>query len=85
MAGGDWKRLGNKLNGSRRVWEARACSRVQNGVSLRKSRAAWRAGTARSGSKEGPRPLELPERAETPPEVAEGGRLEGHRSGAFFF
>lgn len=41
----------------------------------------WGRGTARAGS--APPELELPERAETLPEVAEGGRLEGNRARGF--
>lgn len=65
---------------SGRVWDTSSQPRAEWRVPERAGQR-WVGGTARAGSR-GPE-LELPERAETPPEVAEGGRLKGLRLRGF--
>lgn len=59
----------------------RARAHVQNSPGPQRAGRRGEGVTARSGS-EGPE-LKLPERAETPPEVAEGGRVEGNLARGF--
>ena len=73
--------VGNQLDGSGDGWDTSSRLRAEWPVP-RKSWAAWGGGTARAGS--GGPELELPERAETLPEVAEGGRLEGNLAEGLF-